>query len=223
MGRNRPLFTHESFVHIITRTVRKEPFPLPMDVMWSLFEDHLFGLHHFHNAEIFAYAMMRNHTHTLARFPENNMGYAMNWYQRDTSQEMNRLSSSLNQNYGGRYKPILIKSTHQLEIVYRYIYQNPVRAGICKSIYDYKYSTINKLFGRIRSAIPITIDPISEELHFNEKKRIWLDQLPPDVEQRMIEDCMSQRIFNLPERQRACAFAPFGLNNADACKAPGAP
>jgi REP element-mobilizing transposase RayT len=182
--------------------------------MWEIFEDYLFGLHHFHNADIFAYAMMPNHTHMLTRFPEDNMGFAMNLYQRDTSLEINHLLGRINQNYGDRYKPILIESSEQLDIVYRYIYQNPVRAGICKSIYDYPYSTINKVFGRVRSAIPITVDPISEELHFKKECRDWLETLPGEVEQRMIKQCMSKRVFRLPiqtssRTQVPIARAPF--------------
>jgi len=199
MGRRKlPPVAPESFVHITSRTCNGAWYPLALNLIWEIYEDHLYFLRHGLGAEIFGFVLMSNHSHLIARFPENNMSYSMNIFQRDVSLEINRLAGRKNQSFGGPYFPVLIKDSHHLDVAYRYLYQNPVRAGICNSIFDYRFSTLNVLFGKYKSAIPITVDAISNHLHYDDNSRLWLDKLPPEHEALAVDKAFKKRIFELP-------------------------
>jgi putative transposase len=64
-------------------------------------------------------------------------------------------SGVINQIFGGRYKWCLIQSQQYLSNCYRYVYQNPVRAGIVRRCEEYPFSTIQNTLGRSAFAIPV--------------------------------------------------------------------
>lgn len=78
--------------------------------------------------------------------PNLNLSEFLCYFQRELSKAINRNTKRINHVFGGRYKWSLITSGEYFYHVYRYIYQNPLRANIVTSAEDYSYSTVqNKL------------------------------------------------------------------------------
>ncbi len=90
---------------------------------------------------LFGYVIMDNHYHLLMQtgaIPLNKIMHRINYLY---SRFYNRSNDRHGHVFGGRYKAALIQDESYLFAVLRYIHQNPVRAGICRSVSDYAWSS----------------------------------------------------------------------------------
>lgn len=145
-----------------------------MPVVWEVFSDYLFITQKAYNLEIQSFILMNNHFHMLVRTPDSNLDRAMNYFLRESSKEIGRLSNRINQIFGGPYHRCLIKSEAHHHNVYKYIYQNPVRAGVCRRVEEYPFSTLRNILGLQRSIIPVSGDLYLSENPFETLN--WLNQ-----------------------------------------------
>jgi REP element-mobilizing transposase RayT len=91
--------------------------------------------------EVYAYCLMGNHFHLLLKVGKENLelvikriaGSYVYWYNLKY-----RRSGHLFQD---RYKSEAVEDDSYLLTVIRYIHQNPIKAGLCKCISDYEYSS----------------------------------------------------------------------------------
>lgn len=97
----------------------------------------------FFNVRLHHVVFMTNHIHLLATPQENNLGQAMSYFLTNLSKYLNFSGNRTNHIFGNRYYPTIISNECHLINVIRYIYQNPVRAGIVNSIDKYPYSSLN--------------------------------------------------------------------------------
>ena len=94
--------------------------------------------------EIYAYCLMGNHIHILLKEGKENLtlvlkriaGSYVYWYNWKY-----RRSGHLFQD---RFKSEPVEDDEYFLTVIRYIHQNPIKAGICKNIYEYKFSSYNE-------------------------------------------------------------------------------
>ncbi|HEY8270273.1 MAG TPA: transposase [Pseudobdellovibrionaceae bacterium] len=142
--------------------------------VWDIFSNYIFFIQKAYNLEIHSFILMSNHFHMLLKTPEANLDRAMNYFLREVSKEIGRKSERTNQIFGGPYHRSLLKSEIYYYNAYKYVYQNPVRAGLCQQVEDYPYSTIRNLLGKQKSIIPISGDNIIGENPFTALK--WLNQ-----------------------------------------------
>ena len=90
---------------------------------------------------IVAYCLMSNHYHLLLQTPSGNLSRVMRHVNGVYTQRYNRRHKIDGQLFRGRYKSILVdEDTYLLELL-RYIHRNPVRAGICQAVEDYRWSS----------------------------------------------------------------------------------
>lgn len=172
--------------HITARSVNRIHFELPIEKLWSLMEDHLFFIAHAFDIKIHSFVLMSNHFHLLASSPNADMGPAMNFFLRETSRAMNRLTGRINQNFGARHHKCLLGDYHYFLNAYKYVYQNPIRAGLSNSAESYPYSTLAGLCGVKPLRIPLAEDTILFCPQFDESALQWINQRPsPDLEQEM--------------------------------------
>jgi len=90
---------------------------------------------------LFAYCLMSNHVHLLIKTEKEDIALSMKriagsyayWYN-----VKYRRSGYL---YQDRYKSEAVEDEEYLLAVLRYIHQNPVAAGLCKSMSEYQYSS----------------------------------------------------------------------------------
>lgn len=139
-----------SHFHVITQGINKSYiFEIPEDIKYYI--SIMYKLSKEHEIKIKAYCIMNNHAHILI----------------ETEQlaELSKYMQRLNTKYGiyynkkynrvgyvfrNRYKAEGIYSEEHLYNCIKYIYNNPVKAGICNRAEEYPYSNYNKIDKNLR-------------------------------------------------------------------------
>ncbi len=94
-----------------------------------------------------AYCLMDNHYHLLIETPDSNLSRGMRQLNGVYTQTYNRRHQRTGHVFQGRYKAILVdKESYLLEIC-RYIVLNPVRAGMVRSVKDWRWSSYRATAG----------------------------------------------------------------------------
>ena len=93
------------------------------------------------DVDIFAYVLMPNHYHLLARTNRANLKKAMQWFGTAYTRRFNNRNLKKGHLFQGRYKSILIQNDAYLMQLSCYIHRNPLRAGIISRLIDYKWSS----------------------------------------------------------------------------------
>ena len=95
----------------------------------------LFGLN------IYAYVLMTNHIHLLIETPQANISAAMKYLNLTYSRYFNKTHNMSGHLFENRYKAKLVQKDKYLLALIRYIHLNPLKAGLCKSINTYLWSS----------------------------------------------------------------------------------
>jgi hypothetical protein len=100
---------------------------------------------------------MNNHYHLLVETPKANISEGMRHLNGLYTQYVNRRHSRVGHVFQGRFKAILVeKETHLLTLC-RYVVQNPVRAGVCRTPLAYAWSSY-RYFVRDKAPTFLTTD-----------------------------------------------------------------
>jgi len=158
MVRKKLIHTNEFPYHITARSNNKEFFYLPTRIVWEICCEQLRLAGELYNIKVYQFVLMSNHYHLLVRTPDLNIDKFMHYFQRSVAREINLRANRINHVFGGPYRWSVVQNKSYLSYVIRYIFQNPVRAGIVENFEDYAYSTLHFNFDES--------DPF--ELHFNE-------------------------------------------------------
>jgi len=124
--------------------------------------------------ELYGYCLMGNHVHLLLKegtekleciFKRIGTRYVY-WY--------NRKYMRSGHLFQDRYKSEAVESDPYFTVVLRYIHQNPMQAGLCKSLNDYTWSSYNDYLGKtgiVDTGLALgIIGKSSFEKFMNEKK-----------------------------------------------------
>lgn len=87
---------------------------------------------------------MSNHYHLIISTPEANIGEAMKYLHREVARKANKSVGRINHFFGSRYKWSIIYNENYYWNVVKYIFRNPIRAGICSFVNEYQYSSLNR-------------------------------------------------------------------------------
>lgn len=182
--------------HISCRHIHRDYFNISMPEAWSVYSRQLFLIRHAFKLKIHSFVLMSNQYDMIASCPELNLSQAMAYFQRETSRDLNRRSQRINQNFVSRYHPCLLVTNTYFMNAYKYVYQNPLRAGLCNYVEDYHYSTINGLLGHSRLLIPIENDPILFDGKIENNLK-WLNQIPNQNDTESIRRALRKPVFKL--------------------------
>ena len=91
--------------------------------------------------DIFAYVLMPNHYHILARTNHANLKQAMHWFGTSYTRRFNNRNVRRGHLFQGRYKSILVQNDAYVTQLSCYIHRNPLKAKIIKRLIDYKWSS----------------------------------------------------------------------------------
>jgi putative transposase len=141
--------------HVTSRANNKEWFALPLDQVWAISQRCLKEAYEKHKVEVIAFVLMNNHYHLLIRTPDANLDLFMYEFNKRLANQLKLSTSQINHVLGGRYKWCLIQSQKYFLNCYRYIYQNPMRAGVVQKCESYPYSTLNALVTGTKFSVPI--------------------------------------------------------------------
>jgi putative transposase len=181
--------------HISARCNNKEWFDLPLSEVWIIMENNLFLLHHGFQFQIHSFVLMSNHFHMIARTPNGNLSAGMNYFMRETSRQIAYLSNRINHVYGGRFHRTLITCPLYYLHAYKYVYRNPVEAGIVDDVCAYPYSTLHGLVGLANLHVPVCYD---DTLFSNfAGTLLWLNTKPHEQTREEIRKALKKATFSL--------------------------
>ncbi len=183
--------------HISARCHNKDWYSLPLDEVWRVYEDWLYFCKFAYNMKIHSFVLMSNHFHLLASFPDNNISESMQYFMKQTSNSINDLSKRINQVYGSRYHRTLIEKYHHYMNAYKYVYRNPVEAGICRRAEDYCFSTLHGLSGSSKLHIPVSEDTVLFNDTYDHSILDWINTEPLHVHREQMSAALKRKIFKL--------------------------
>jgi len=129
--------------HVISRTNNKTWFDIPIEIVWDITKESFNYAQKKHSVIIHCFVLMNNHYHLLLTTPNSNIDLFMCSFNLKLSQLIAKSSGYINQKFSNRYKWSIVNTHCYLLNVYRYIYQNPVRAKISSDCISYKYSSLS--------------------------------------------------------------------------------
>ncbi len=189
--------TSTSPYHVTARTVNREAFASDLDPIWQIMSDYLFLIVKGFDLSVHSFVLMPNHFHLLVSSPPGNLSPALNYFMRDTARAISAVRRRVNQTYGSRNHKTVIESNHYFLNAYKYVYRNPVRAGLCKRAEDYRYSTLSGLMGRTSLVIPVAEDTVLFPDGFDESALTWINDTPDADQENEVRRALTRSTFSL--------------------------
>lgn len=153
--------------------------------------DQLQILHHDFGCRIHGFVLMSNHYHLLIETPRGNIGESMKYFQREVARSGNKSAQRINHFFGGRYKWSLIHNETYYWNAVKYVYRNPVTAGICDSVVQYPYSSLSTFPTKLVEQLPEFLK--TENLPLD-----WIEKGFSKEHQEAIKKALRRHEFELP-------------------------
>lgn len=122
------------------------------------------------NYRLYGYVLMDNHYHLLLQVFDKKLQEIMHQINNKYSKYFNYKYKRVGHVFQGRYKAILVQDERYLVSLLRYIHQNPLKAGMCKKVEEYKWSS--DIFYRTNNSSFINIATILDMLGNDRKEAI---------------------------------------------------
>lgn len=191
--------------HIFGRVNNKEQFHIPLDIVWDI-STYLFGkVYQEYSSKLHAFVLMPNHYHMLMSTPLENIDQIMNYWIRELSKKINYRSGRINRVFGGRYKWCSIQDERYHANVYKYVYQNPIKANLTDNVETYPWSTIqflktnnipkylyDKSFCQLNTTIPMS----------TREKIVWLNNGLLEKEEELVRRALRRFVFQYPRKKK---------------------
>ncbi len=199
--------------HVTGRRHNKAPFDIELDEVWKIMCELLYLTKRFFDLKVHAFVLMPNHYHLICSSNSAPLGTAIGYFMRESSKTMNAMSGKVNQNWGSRYYRCELDVFTYYMNCYKYVYQNPVRAGLTTKCENWKYSTLHGLLGRSHLLIPVEADTLlfSESGLLQQENLSWLNQLPDPENLNSVRAALKKVRFKLPKQKTKANFLENGL------------
>ncbi len=194
MPRKPIVRSNEHYYHLVGRSNNKEFFDLPLEQVWQILSGQLGKLQKQFDLKIAAFVLMNNHFHLLMLTPHEDIDWVMFYFMKDTTKLINKKSGRINRVYGSRYRGCLIDNQHYLLSAYKYIYQNPIRAGLSERAQDYQFSTLNT-----HTFLPFTLEqivPLALQSRNKELECRWINETFTVEENSSIRSGLTKPTFS---------------------------
>ncbi len=202
MPRKPLIRSRELPYHVVARANNRERFVLPLDEMWEILTHECYAISTLFGVQIHALVLMINHYHLLLSSPNEDLGKVMQYFAWFVTRNANLKSGRIDHVFGGPYHGSLIDSTAYYRHALRYVYRNPVRAGICRRVEDYRFSTLRGLLGEAVSPFPLWPGPQEYglwEASENPSALLpWLNQHVPSSHDEAIRKGLRKTQFKIP-------------------------
>ena len=119
---------------------------------------------------IYGYVLMDNHYHLIVQVFNKKLQEIMHQINNKYSKYFNFKFKRVGHVFQGRYKAMLVQDERYLLSLLRYVHQNPIKAGMCKSIEEYKWCS--DVFYRTNNNNFINIDTVLDMLSGDRKDAI---------------------------------------------------
>ncbi len=140
----KPRIDIKGAYHVINRGVEERSVFID-NPDFEVFMEILYKSSHVYNFKLHSYALMTNHYHLLIETFTNNLSLIMRQINSKYSIYFNKKYNRVGPLWQGRFKSFYIYDNSYLNIVIKYIENNPVKAGITNTIEAYPYVSKNIL------------------------------------------------------------------------------
>ncbi len=187
MPRKKFIAVSEFPYHITNRCNNKEWFDVPLPIVWAIFCDQLSDSADRFSVWIHSFVLMSNHFHMMVRTPLENLDRFLRHFLTETARRIKYESSRINHIFGGRSSQTILDSAYSVAYVYKYVYRNPVRAGLASQVEAYRYSSLTQMVeGRYDIPLVEGVDRYWSLIPRSpEEKLRWLN-LPTPKEQEIL-------------------------------------
>jgi len=195
MARKKIIRQNQFPYHVYIRTNNRTWFEIPMHQMWDLSYECLIYALKKRPVSLHAFVLMSNHYHMIVSTPDANLDQFMEFFNRKLSQRINELSRFKNHKFSNGYKWTIIDSSNYLYSIYRYVYQNPVKANLCQLCFDYPYSSLR--------FSPSQIKDLNLRPHLNYfKYRSWFEEDQSGEVNKTIGNGLTKTYFKIAKKTR---------------------
>lgn len=195
--------------HITARSHNKSEFPADLEIVWSITQNYLRLLDSGFEVFTHAFVLMPNHFHWIVRFNQANHSEALNYFMRETSRAISRSCGRINQIWGGRNYKCLINNSHYYLHAYKYVYSNPIRAGLVSRAEDYPYSTLSGLVGTSQLVATIREDNLIMDPSQRESTLKWINTFTSVKNVAAVREALRKGEFNLPRDRKTRSEHPL--------------
>jgi REP element-mobilizing transposase RayT len=185
--------------HVTNQVNNREAYPLPLTEVWPLFLQILFESCLIHGGRVHALVLMPNHFHLLITCPESDLGTLMADFGTQLTKRHNHLAKRCGHLFRGRYHWSLINSEVYAAHATRYVYRNPVRAGLVSEerLEEYRFSSLPMKLGL--APPELTLHPLNSYLLSSDPWDLleWMAQPTPKEEEELIRKGLKRAKFKL--------------------------
>ncbi len=201
MPRQKLILSNSHPYHVVNSTNNREWFPFELELMWEILTDELLFAHYYGGALVHSFVLMANHFHLLISTPGLDLGRVMQQILSSSTRRLNQASGRTGHVFNGPYFRSLIQDSRYYSHAFKYVYRNPVRAGVVRDVTDYRFSTLNGLVGSSHLPFPLfhpgngagdlLIPDETENLLY------WLNQPTPKEADAAIRKAYRKSVFKL--------------------------
>ncbi len=137
----------DAFYHVFNRGINKQDIFLTEDD-YEFFLSKLYALGRKYDHSIYALCLMPNHFHISIQARKTPISKIMSSLATSYSMYFNRKYQHLGPVFQNRFKSILIENDSYFLELSRYIYLNPVKAGLVQDPAMYKYTSLREALGK---------------------------------------------------------------------------
>ncbi len=186
--------------HVTARANNREPFPGALREVWNVLTDEAWCISALYQVEFQALVLMPNHIHAIITVPKYDLGKVMNCFMSSVTRIINTRTGRSGHLFGGPYHWSLIEGTRYFGHALKYVYRNPVKAGLCSSAEDWPYSTLAGLIGNAALPIPIHYTRPGMELGLPLDRACeflnWLNRPFPSEAEKLIGEGLKRKRFD---------------------------
>lgn len=198
-----------NFFHIMTQGINKSfIFNNPIDIKYYI--GMMYKLMKEYTIKIIAYCVMNNHAHILIEAKDlKDLSKYMQRLNMQYSRYYNKKYNRVGYVFRDRFKSEGIYSERHLNSCIKYIYNNPVKAGLCNYPKEYPYSNFKEITARAEEYVFIDIEEDLDKAYkeiINEyllKNNINLIELKKDIEKSRKLIALLKNQYNMSLRKIA--------------------
>ncbi len=153
MGRPKVVLTDVHPYHVVARTNNKEWFDIPMAYCFGVYANVLETCVERYQIQLHAFVLMSNHFHMLVTTPNKNISQFLHTLMTQTAKGIGKKSNRINHLYGARNHKSVISTPEYYALCLKYIYRNPVNAGIARTVEEFRWSTVANARNKIMPLI----------------------------------------------------------------------
>lgn len=189
--------------HVTLRSNNREWFKLPLEKVWQLTTDELCRISLLFGVNVHSYVLMSNHLHMMLSTPEKDLGFAMCEFGGSMTRMFNLISGRTGHLFGGPYRWSIVQTPLYYANAMKYVYRNPVRAGLVDRVEDYRFSSLTGVVGTAHMSVLLhhpQIERLTSRIALEDPGEMlkWLNEPFCDEVQAAIAKGLRRKVFELP-------------------------